>query len=281
MREPGEIMAAMPRPGRALKAVLVLVAAMAVACAILVHWVPGGDRVLTYLVFAPRSFLTLNPFPRVWTLLTSGFVTIELGHAIWSLIGLYFLTTDLERRWGGPRLLRFLAYSVVLGNLAVLAGTFIPFQREVFAPNAAFGPFAAVTATAIAWSKENADRQIRFMFFLPISGRTLFWITIGFSFLAILFLSGTQEGALAPFGGVLAGVLFAGNPSPVRTLWLRLRLRGMRRQGGITVEQLLGDSPRPPSKARRKGGPPLRVVPGGLEDDLKNRKPPKDKRYLN
>jgi hypothetical protein len=60
----------------------------------------------------------------------------------------------------------------------------------------------------------------------------------------------------------------------------------MRRRGGgggITVEQLLSDDPpRPRPSVRRSGkAPPLRVVPGGLEDDLKNRKPPKDKRYLN
>jgi hypothetical protein len=54
----------------------------------------------------------------------------------------------------------------------------------------------------------------------------------------------------------------------------------MRRQGNaLTVESLTGsDRPRAP---KRKGGPPLRVVQGGLDDDLKNRKPPKDKRYLN
>ena len=38
--------------------------------------------------------------------------------------------------------------------------------------------------------------------------------------------------------------------------------------------------PRAPKRSS-KGGPPLRVVQGGLDDDLKNRKPPKDKRYLN
>ena len=122
------------------------------------------------------------------------------------------------------------------------------------------------------------------MFFLPMSGRTLYWLTIALAFLSLIFLQGTAEGALAPLGGILTGVLLAGSPSPVRALWLRIRLGSLRRRGGgITVEQLLGDEPRArPRPSKRSGkAPPLRIVQGGLEDDLKNRKPPKDKRYLN
>jgi membrane associated rhomboid family serine protease len=289
MREPGEIVAAFPRPGRALKAVLALIAILAIVSAVVVHWAPGGPRgieLYSWLAFEPQELLRADRLPRVWTLFTSGLLTFPDGisHALWSLVGLYFLTTDLEKRWGGARLIRFLALSVLLGNLAVLAGTLLPIGKEVFHPRLAVGPLAAITATAIAWSKENAQRQIRFMFFLPMTGKTLFWLTIGMAVLALVFLQGTPEGALAPLGGVAAGVLFAGTPSPVRAFWLRLRLGSMRRRGGITVEQLLNDDvPRPRSQPKRGSGkaPPLRVVQGGLEEDLKNRKPPKDKRYLN
>ncbi len=290
MREPGDLAAALPRPGRALKAVLALVAIFAVLGAIVVHWAPGGAAGLdlwSFLAFEPNAFLA-HPIPRVWTLLTSGFLTVPDGvsHAIWSLVGLYFLTTDLEKRWGGGRMLRFLAISVVFGNLLVLAGTYLPGDGNVFHPRIAVGPLAAITATAIAWSRENAHRQIRFMFFIPMTGRTLFWLTIGMAGLSLLFLQGTPEGSFAPLGGVLAGVLFAGTPSPVRSLWLRLKLGSMRRKGGtLTVSDLLEgdlDRPRVPAAPKRTGkSPPLRIVQGGLDDDLKNRKPPKDKRYLN
>jgi membrane associated rhomboid family serine protease len=288
MREPGEIVAAFPRPGRALKAVLATIAVFAILGAVVVNWAPGGARgvaIYSWLAFRPQDHTSL--LERPWTLLTSGFLTSPDGisHALWSVLGLYFLTTDLEKRWGGPRLLRFLALSVIMGNLAVLAGTFLPLQQGVFHPIPfVVGPFAAVLATTVAWAKENARGQIRFMFFLPMSGKTLYWITIGGAFLSIVFLQGTPEGALALPGGVLAGVLFSGTPSPVRALWLRIRLGSMRRRGGgITVEQLLSDDPpRPRTPPRRTGkSPPLRIVQGGVEEDLKNRKPPKDKRYLN
>lgn len=286
--EPSEFVSRLPRPGRALKAVLILLGSLSLLGAIVLNWMPGGERgaeILSWLAFQPLEFhpavLKAGGFPRVWTLLTSGLVTADLSHTIWSLVGLYFLTPDLERRWGGARLIRFLLLGVFFGNLAVYAGTFLGVPK--LTPAFALGPLAAITATAIAWAKDHSGSQIRFMFFLPMSGKTLYWVTIGGALLALLFLSGSPEGALAPLGGVAAGLLFAGSPSPMRSLWLRIRLRGMRaRGGGITVEQLLDDEPiRPRPSARRAGKSPLRVVPGGLEDDLKNRKPPKDKRYLN
>lgn len=293
MREPGgagDIAAAFPRPGRVLKTLLILIAVFAVVGAVIVHWAPGGERgveLFSWLAFQPKDHHLL--LTRPWTLLTSGLLTVPsgIGHAMWSLVGLYFLTPDLEKRWGGARLLRFLMMSVVIGNLFVLAGTFLPFQgnlKQSFSPPLVVGPMAAIVASTIAWAKENAHRQIRFMFVLPMSGKLLFWITIGMTLLALLFLQDMAEGALALLGGVTVGVLFGGTPSPVRAFWLRMRLGSMKKRGGITVEQLLNDN-KPSSQPRistgKRKGPPLRVVQGGLEEDLKNRKPPKDKRYLN
>src|SRR5687767_8731627 len=109
MREPGEMAAAFPRPGRALKAVLALVAILAVLGAVIVHWAPGGERgveLFSWLAFQPQHFFAPGHIPRFWTLLTSGLLTDPEGisHALWSIFGLYFLTTDLEKRWGGARL---------------------------------------------------------------------------------------------------------------------------------------------------------------------------------
>lgn len=285
MREPGEIVAAFPRPGRVMKTVLAVIAVAAIAGAVIVNWAPGGAQ--GFELFRFLAYEPAHPLARPWSILTSGILTLPEGisHALWSLVGLYFLTPDLEKRWGGARLVRFLLVAVLLGNLAVTAGALVLPSKQVFNPPLAFGPMAAITAAVIAWSKENAHRQIRFMFFLPMSGKTLYWLTIGLAVLALVFMQGAPEGAMAPLGGIAAGLLFAGTPSPVRALWLRIRLGSLRRKGGgITVEQLLGDDApaRPRAQAKRGGkAPPLRIVQGGLEEDLKNRKPPKDKRYLN
>lgn len=286
MRDPGEIAASLPRPGRTLKAILALIAGFAVLGAVVVNWAPGGragSEIFRLFAFSPAEVLT-----RPWGLLTSGVLTAPQGisHALWSLLGLYFLAPDLERRWGGARLVRFLLGAVVMGNLAVLAGSFVPSQHELFHPGLAFGPFAAITAVVVAWARDNAHREIRLMFFLPLSGRTLLWLTVGLAVLSLLFASGAPEGALAPLGGVAAGFLFGGTPSPARALWLRVKLALLRRKGGgVTVESILqaprGKPAKRPSASAGGKAPSLRVVRGGLEDELAKRKPPKDKRFLN
>ena len=295
MKQPADVMmGAFPRPGRALKAVLVLVGAFAIIGAIVFNWAPGpprGAELFHWLAFSPETFVA-KPWT-VWTLVTSGVLTDpqHFGHALWSLVGLYFLSTDLEKKWGGAGLIRFFVLSVVIGNLFVLAiDRALPMLSQgFFHPGYAMGPTAAIVATAIAWAKENADRQFRFMFFLPMKGKTLYWITIGFAVLSLVFMQAGPEGGAAPFGGLLAGWLLGGTPSPARALWRRLK-QGRRTGPKLTVESILaqGDSRSStrgaPAQRRAsgKGSPALRIVQGGAaDDDDDNRKPPKDKRYLN
>ena len=293
MREPADVMmGAFPRPGRALKAVLVLVGAFAIIGAIVFNWAPGpprGVELLHWVDFSPETILA-RPW-MAWTLVTSGVLTdpSHFGHALWSLVGLYFLSTDLEKKWGGAGLIRFFALSVLMGNLFVLAvDRALPTLSQVFFhPGHVMGPTAAITATAIAWAKENADRQFRFMFVLPMKGKALYWITIGFAVLSLVFMQGGPEGGAAPFGGILAGWIFGGTPSPARSLWLKIKLGLLRRNGTkLTVESMMADPDAPRSSTRgaprraAKGGPAQRLVLGGDDDD-DDRKPPKDKRYLN
>ncbi len=277
MREPGEVVtAAFPRPGRTLKGVLAIVALFAIAFAV-AGWVPNARKAFEWLVFKPADAAT-----RPWTLLTSGFVTIDLWQAIWSLVGLYFFTTDLEKRWGGFRLVRFLLSAVLVGNLAVLGVSKLAFLPNAFHPEFVAGPTAAISAIAVAWARENRHGQM-FFFFFPLPARVFFWITIAIATLLVIFQQSPPEGVMAPLAGCAAGLAFGGTPSPVRTLWLRLRLAVMRRQGqSVTAELSRAPSSEKPRSSKRGGkNPPLRVVYGGLEEDLKNRKPPKDKRYLN
>jgi len=144
-----------------------------------------------------------------------------------------------------------------------------------------FGATAAITATAIAWSKANAQLQVRLFFFLPVTGRALFWFTILMCVLGLVYGGSFTEGAAAPFGGLITGLLLGGTPSALGTLYLRAKLALLRRRAEHDAPTS-DVATRPAPEARRKrGGPPLRVVYGGLEDELKKRKPPKDKRYLN
>jgi membrane associated rhomboid family serine protease len=205
----------------------------------------------------------------------------QWSHLLFSVAGLYFLGAPLERRWGPWRLLRFFGAAVLLGNLVTIGASAVvpPDAQARFHPDFVFGPTAAITGIAVAWSREFRDSTVNLFLVLPVRARTLLWVTIGFCVLDLVYPAGLPEGVVAPFGGVIAGLLFGGSPSLVRTAWLRLRLATLhRRSSGIRVEDVLF----PKSKRRpRSGAPPLRIVPGGADEALKKRTPPKDKRYLN
>jgi membrane associated rhomboid family serine protease len=267
---------ALPKPGRALTVVLVVMAALGVATAFLTTLdARPASLLFSFLACSPPHVLTAP-----WTLVTSGLVTSRVGwsHLFLSLLGLYFLGSPLERRWGGWHFIFFLVTAVVAGNLLVLAvSAMVPEGR--FHPALVYGPSAAIAAIAVGWSREYPDATVNLFFFVPIRGRVFLWITLGFCVLDLIYPEAMPEGVVAPLGGVVAGLLFGGSPPLVRKTWLRLRLAMLRRrQGQLSAQEWL--TPKAPRRAR-PGGPPLRVVPGGLEDVLKNRTPPKDKRYLN
>jgi membrane associated rhomboid family serine protease len=273
-----QLSVAFPRPGRALWTVLIAIAALGITTALLATWGGGAGAVFSWLVYEPS-----HVFAQPWRLLTSGLLTspASWGHLLFALVGLYFLGAPLEKRWGAWRFVRFLALAVILGNVTtMLVDRFMgDAAPERFHPAFVFGPAAAITAIAIAWAREYADSTVQLFMVLPIRGRVLLWITIGFCVLDLVYPAGMPEGVVAPFGGLVAGLLFAGSPSLARTTWLHLRLALLRRQSSnVRVEDVLS---RKPARRPRSGAPPLRVVPGGLEEVLKKRTPPKDKRYLN
>jgi membrane associated rhomboid family serine protease len=264
---------AFPRPGPGLKAVLALVAVVGILEALLVNWV-GFHEAFHALACVPSAVL----HGEAWRLLTAG-VLSDVDHPsglIFNLIGLYFLSTDLEARWGTRRFLVFLGACVVAGNtLAILVDVAAPAGLRLLHPQLIYGPGAALTGTAIAWSIYNRFANVLLMMVLPVSGRTLFWITILGCGLYLLF-----TGDVTGFGGVFVGLGLSGEPSPMRRAYLNVKLALLRRgKGGPTAHDIATGRAKP----RRAGGPDLRVVQGGREPDEKGekREPPKDKRYLN
>jgi membrane associated rhomboid family serine protease len=272
---------ALPRPGRGLKAVLVTVLGFGLLNGFLAAWVPSvGEALFQALVCDFDKVL----HGQLWRLVTSGFLTdpAHYGDLLLTLVGLYFLAPDLEQKWGDRRLLAFLLGALVVGNLFVFGvDQLMPLNEATarFHRSVVYGSSSAISAIAVAWSRENANLVVRAFFVLPVRGKWLLWMTVGFAVLNLVFPTVLPEGVVAPFGGIALGVLFAGTPSPARALFLRLRLAFLRRKAhSLTVSDVLAArAPRRP----RPGAPPLRVVPGGVEDALRKREPPKDKRYLN
>jgi membrane associated rhomboid family serine protease len=269
----------LPKPGRALKGVLLAILVLGVYSAFVGAWLPRAYDVFDALA----CDLEKLRHGQVWRIVTSGLLTSpdHYGHLVFTLLGLYFLAPDLERRWGAGRFLRFLAYAIVAGNLAVLfVDELAPAGAQPrFHPELVYGASAAIAAVAVAWSRDNADMTVQMFFVVPMRGRWLFWITVGFCVLDLIYPTALPEGIVAPLGGVAAGIVFGGSPSPVRSLYLRLKLAVLRRRSHtLSATDVLAPKG---TRRPRAGAPPLRVVPGGLEDALRRRNPPKDKRYLN
>ena len=267
------------RLGPGLKGVLAVIAAVGLLEALLVNWV-GFKEAWLFLVCVPDLVLR----GQVWRLLTAGVLT-DINHPmglLFTLVGLYFLSPDLERRWGTPRFLWFLALSVVIGNaLAIGVDRVTSESFGLLHPGVLYGASSALVGTAIAWGVINREAQVNLFMVMPVRGQTLVWITIGGCFLYLLY-----QGDVAGFGGVVTGLTMVGEPSAMRRAYLRLKLALLRSRSGRGRVPTAADIVRSKSPILKRRGdrPPLRVVQGGQADDAgRDRKsePPKDKRYLN
>ncbi|WP_394848826.1 rhomboid family intramembrane serine protease [Pendulispora brunnea] len=275
---------ALPRPGPGLKVLLLVVAILGISLAIAYSYLPGGQSLFLALTASSDSVLD----GQVWRLFTAGLLTspAALGHLLFTLMAFYFLSPDLERRWGTWRFIRFVLIAMVSGFLLSIAvDRAIPGGPAMLHPRMMFGSSAAISAIAIAWSKLNAHQTVRLFFLIPVSGRQFFWFTIAMCSLGLVYPGGVPEGMLSPFGGVLVGMLLGGTPSVIRATYLRIKLALLRRQAGAPPVPLSppasGKSKTTTASTRRAGAPLLRVVQGGADDELRKRRPPKDKRYLN
>ena len=286
MDRDGQLSLRMPRPGRALKVLMVAIAVLGIGFALLINF--GGPSAIAAFTALVCDFdkVTALPVPQVWRLFTSGLLTDpqSLFHLVFTLVGLYFLAPDIERRWGGKRFLVFFFACVLVGNLFVWLGN-LAFPGGRFHHAAALGAAAPITGIVTAWAIENAHLRVNLFFVLPVSGRVLLWVTIGFCVLALVYPTALPEGVFAPFGGLVLGLLLSGSPSILRRAYRRTRLGLLRRRReNLLIKEMLSPLDKggaAPKRRRGSAAPPLRVVQGGLDDVLKNRKPPKDKRYLN
>jgi membrane associated rhomboid family serine protease len=269
----------MPRPGRAIWVLMIALGVIGVGTAALYTWGEGAEKIFVWLAYIPAQ-----GFAQPWRFLTSSLLTDPEGmmHLAAAIVTLFFLGTPMAKKWGTWRFVRFVVISAILGNVVTwLVAIGIPASAPgKFHPSMVFGPDAFVTALVVAWSRDYGDDIVNFFMVLPMKGRTLFWFTLAFCVLRLIYPGNIEEGVVSPFGGVIAALLFGDTPSLARTAWLRLRLALLRRQStSLRVDDILAR--KPPRRAPRPGSPPLRVVSGGLEEVLKKRTPPKDKRYLN
>jgi membrane associated rhomboid family serine protease len=271
----------LPRPGPALKALLIVIAGLAIVRAVLAGHGTAAESILAALVCSRDALL----HGQAWRLVTSGLLAPPgiLGLVL-QLVGLYFLGSVLELQWGARRFLTFFFSAIIVSNLVSLVAGYLAPGVALLGQPYFFGPDAAVFATLVAWSVENGEARVQLYFLIPIKGRYLAWITLATCVFFVATASVQPEGVAGLFAAVGYGALAAGRPSRLRRAYLQAKLFVLRRRSStLRASDVLAPSrgTAAPRRSRTASSPPLRVLPGGLEDSLKNRKPPKDKRYLN
>ena len=260
MRQPENVSFSFPKPGKALVGMMVAIGCIWMVLAVSGNW--AGANVGTLAgPFVGETSKVLDG--QIWRLATAAFIHAPNapGHLITTLLGLYFLGTPLEDRWGARKLLAFLIGSAVFAfALQVVVGALIPSMNT----SPWFGGLGMVEAVAVAWALQARGQVVRLFFVLPVTPMLLIGFIFVMSILNVLSRNAPAEGLVTPFGGMLAGYLFS-DGSPLRRFLLQLRLKKIQAQTTALRS-------RPKS---RVGAPPLRIIPGGQKD------PPKDKRYLN
>jgi membrane associated rhomboid family serine protease len=260
----------LPRPSKALIGLMIALVAIWLSLAIGLNW--GGAPTSVFYTLAGNSRAVLHG--EVWRLLTAPFIhdPTRAWHVLSSCLGLYFFGPSLEERWGTARLMRFLAltsviaYAIQIGLEAVLPASI----GSRLVAGAWYGPSPAITAMVIAWALHHPHSVVRLFFMVPVSGRMLIAITVGWELFRLASAQPSEEGLIAPFGGIFCGWLIGGGtPSPLRRWWLKLRLA-----------QLDGKSRREITRRRTRPNPGgLRVITGGRKDDDDDKGP--DGRWLN
>lgn len=259
----GEQSFVLPKPGRALKGVLLALFGIWLAFALGLNW--GGAPQGTFALFVGSTSAILRG--EVWRPFTAPLMHVpSVGGIAFVLLGLYFLTPTLEKEWGGKRLIRFLivssvfAYGFQMGFELVLPEAL----AAKLVPPYWHGALPAVEAVAIAWAMTFRGQTVRLFFVLPVTSRGLILFVVGMSVLYVITLQVPSCGLLAPFGGMLAGWLFGGGtPSPIRRFWLSLKLQRLE-------QEAKRERTARKSKVKSSG---LRVIKGGRDDDDDDRGP--------
>jgi membrane associated rhomboid family serine protease len=215
----------LPRPGPGLRGVLLALFAVWLAFAIGMNWAGAPDSL--FLALCGNTSAILHG--QVWRLFTAPFmheVRHDISHVLWVMLGLYFLGASLESHMGSARFLRFLFGSAILSYVVQMLVELAlpPALAARLVPDYWFGAVPLLSALSIAWALSFKQRTINLMFVVPVTSRGLIIIVLFFNLMYLIAGAGRPEGQISPFGGMLAGWLLSGSPSPFRRAWLKLKL---------------------------------------------------------
>lgn len=119
-----------------------------------------------------------------WRLLTYPFFESDALALLFGGLMLWMFGRDLALAWGQRR---FLVAFLGLGAGAAAATSLLALAWPRLEGGAWAGPWPVIDALVVAWAMCFPDRQLLFMFALPVSGRALLWLTVGGTVLFAVF----------------------------------------------------------------------------------------------
>ena len=181
---------------------------------------------------------------RVWTLATGAFLEPSfLALLLHALIMFSFVPT-LERFWGTPRFLRFVAITQIVGAIAGTALGFVAGSGEQYVAGLDSFIWASIVAFGIVYAKQ----PIQFWGTLPLTGRQMMYGFLGFLVLSTVLRQDWSNGTAWAAAMIAAAILCSKRWSPALA-WKRWRIA--RARARLTVMQGGVPSQKPKNKPKR------------------------------
>jgi membrane associated rhomboid family serine protease len=179
-----------------------------------------GDRALRgnideWIVASPSQVFEHY---RVWTLVTSPLLEVNFLSLLLTALMMWMLIPTLERFWGTPRFLRFVAITSVAGTVAGCGVGYL-LGRDV--PITGLGPM--IIGAVVAFGVIYARHPVQFFGVLPLSGREFMFGMLAVFALSVI-LQGHWEIGAAQGAAALASAIMTSKKWSPGLAWKRWRL---------------------------------------------------------
>lgn len=209
-----------------VKQIVVLTIGASIAGAIASAWM--GLPVSAWVGLTPSAIVGagegLPGVPAIWQVATYPFFAWSPLDLVLGALAYGWFAGDLERAWGSRLFLdRFVLFVLGVAAAHLLAALLYPGMRD----STLIGPSPVLEGLVIAWGTTFPDRTIRIWMIIPITGRTMVWLTAGLLALSVVYGGPTVIPWLAaPIAAVGLGIAFGRTALSLR--WLALHAQKWR-----------------------------------------------------
>lgn len=196
-------------------------------------WLMGNNEVRAgiddWIVASPSQVFEHY---RVWTLVTSPLLEVNFLSLLLTGLMMWMLVPTLERFWGTPRFLRFVAITSIAGTIAgCLAGLATGHDAAILG----LGPM--MIGAVVAFGVIYARQPVQFFGVLPLSGREFMYGLLAVFALSVILQGHWEVGAAQGAAAIAAAIMTSKRWSP-GLAWKRWRIARARArlsviEGGI------------------------------------------------